>query len=74
MSDLRFDDPTRSNHQPQRDFLTPRQFLQAHPGLRRTKLYEDLKASRIPHVRLGRKLLIPADALDRMIAVPTDHT
>ncbi len=69
LSDLHPSEPIRLADR-RREFLTPRQFLAANPGVRRTKLYEDVRASRIPHVRLGRKVLIPADALDQIVSMP----
>ena len=73
LSDLHPSEPIRLADRRAREFLTPRQFLAANPSVRRTKLYEDVRASRIPHVRLGRKVLIPADALDQIVSMPVDR-
>ena len=50
------------------NWLTPRQFLELHKGkLGRNTLYEHIRDKTVPSVRLGRKILIPADALERML-------
>lgn len=36
-------------------------------GLGRTATYQAVREGRLPHVRLGRKVLIPRDALDRLV-------
>lgn len=49
-------------------WLTPRQFLELHKGkLGRNSLYDHIRDKTVPSVRLGRKILIPADALERML-------
>ena len=54
---------------PAQEWLTPTQFLARLQGqLGRNSLYERLKDKTIPSVRIGRKLLIPGDALDRILA------
>ena len=54
-------------------WLTVRQFLSRHDKqIGRTKLYELIKAREIPFVRIGRKVLLPADLLDRLL-VPTNR-
>lgn len=73
MSDVRSPDPIQIADRRAREFLTPRQFLAANPIVKRTKLYEDIRAQRFPHIRLSRKILIPSDALDQLVASPVDH-
>lgn len=36
--------------------------------LSRNAVYEAIARGKIPHIRIGRKILIPAAALDRMLA------
>jgi hypothetical protein len=48
-----------------RRYLSPDNWLREHPGtIGRTLLYESIKTGEIPHVRFGRRVLIPDDALD----------
>ena len=49
------------------EWLTPRQFLQRHSSVHRSWLYEHLRDGSLPHIRLGRKILLPADAWDRLL-------
>jgi excisionase family DNA binding protein len=50
------------------DWLTVAQFLAKYEGkVGRTMLYEKIKDRTVPSVRLGRKILIPSDALDRLL-------
>lgn len=37
-------------------------------GISRGKVYENLRAGLIPHVRLGRRFVIPRIAVDRWLA------
>lgn len=69
MSDVRGAEPTRLT-EPPREFLTPRQFRERHRNYTRGKLYEDCRLGRLPHVRIGRKVLIPSDALDQIVVMP----
>jgi excisionase family DNA binding protein len=49
-------------------WTTVPKFLEQHRGLvGKTTLHEWIKQGRVPHVRVGRKILLPIDALDRMI-------
>ena len=51
------------------NWLTVAQFLELHTGqVGRNTVYERIRDKTIPSVRLGRKILIPADALERMLA------
>jgi hypothetical protein len=48
-----------------RRYLSPDNWLKEHPGtLGRTLFYQSLKTGEIPHVRVGRRVLVPDDALD----------
>jgi hypothetical protein len=50
-------------------YLTPMEFLAANPGkLGRNLLYNEINAGRIPHIRVGRRILVPEDAWDQMLA------
>ncbi|MCZ6580021.1 MAG: helix-turn-helix domain-containing protein [Nitrospirae bacterium] len=49
-------------------WLTMAEFLACYPGkVSRNKIYECIKAGIVPHIKLG-KILIPADALERILA------
>ena len=49
---------------------TVNEFLDAHKGhIGRSSLYERLRDRSIPSIRIGRKILIPSDALDRLLAM-----
>jgi excisionase family DNA binding protein len=50
-------------------WMTVPKFLEAHKGLiSKNTLYEWLREGRVPHLKVGRKILLPPDALDRMLA------
>lgn len=50
-------------------FLTVSEVLErGELPLGRTALYEAIRRGDIPHVRVGRKLLLPADVGDRLLA------
>lgn len=54
---------------PVSDYVSPEAWRQEHPGvIGRTLLYEAIRRGEIPHVRVGRRILVPSDALDRMLA------
>jgi len=73
MTDVHIVEPVQIADRLVREFLTPRQFLAANPSIKRTKLYEDIRGNRFPHIRLSRKVLIPSDALDQLVSSPVDH-
>ena len=51
------------------EWLTPREFLVRNQGrIGRNTLYEWLANGTLPKVQVGRKILIPADAFERMLA------
>ena len=51
-------------------WLTVDEFLEAHKGkFGRTTLYEALRDKSIPSVRVGRRILIPANAFEKMLPV-----
>ena len=55
------------------DWLSPTEFLNRHKGkFGRNLLYDWLAEDKLPHVQIGRKILIPSDAFDRMLAVRAD--
>lgn len=50
---------------PAKPLLTPEEYYRAFDGaIGRGSIYELLRAGRIRHVRLGRKILIPRSELD----------
>ena len=53
------------NGSPERRWLTPEQFRLRH-GLSRGLVYSLVAEGKLPHVRLHKKLLIKASALDEM--------
>lgn len=64
---------------PTRDYISVDQFLEAHrdpvTGRRRISrdaLYLGVKQGRVPHVRLGRRILVPSDLLDQLVTRPGD--
>jgi excisionase family DNA binding protein len=40
----------------------------ARPGISRTLAYELVRRGEIPSIRLGRRVLVPVQALDQMVA------
>ena len=49
-------------------YLTVAQFRAANQrAIGRTLLYDAIRRGDVPHLRLGRRILIPADALDRLV-------
>ena len=50
-------------------WLSPKEFLEQHRGLfSRATLYEELGKGNIPHIRVGKKIFIPDDALEQLLA------
>jgi excisionase family DNA binding protein len=41
-------------------------------GISRTQAYEAAKNGELPTIRIGKRLLVPKAALDRMLADPAD--
>ena len=39
-------------------------------GVSRNTAYEGIKTNAIPHLKLGRRIVIPAQALNRLLAGP----
>ncbi len=66
----------RNDSQPQ-EWHKPESFLrearQRGFEISRGLLYDALRRGLIPSVRIGRKILIPADALDRMLSRSTER-
>ena len=55
--------------QAQREWLTVTQFLARYKGrVGRSTVYDCLQRKILPSVKLGNRILIPADALDRLLA------
>lgn len=60
-----------------RSYIPARDFLEAHRDpvsgrrlISREALYLGVKQGRIPHVRLGRRILVPSDLLDQLVTKP----
>ena len=53
---------TRRDH----EWLTVREFTERYK-LGKNLVYESVRDSRIPSIRVGGKILIPSDALDRLL-------
>ncbi len=52
----------------ERDWLSVDQFYKRNKGkLGRNTIYDRVKDGSIPSVRVGRRILIPSDALDQML-------
>ena len=50
------------------EWLTVSEFLERHKGLiGRSSVYDRIRDHTIPSVRLGKKILVPADALERLL-------
>lgn len=51
-----------------RQYLSPEAWLRQHPGtIGRTPFYEALRRGELPHVRIGRRYLVPDDLLDLLL-------
>ena len=51
------------------EWLSPTEFLARHQGrFGRNTLYNWLAEGKLPHLKINRKILIPANAFDRMLA------
>lgn len=49
-------------------WVTPPKFLKAHPGVvSNVTLRNWIDSNEIPHIRVGKKILLPMDALERML-------
>jgi excisionase family DNA binding protein len=50
-------------------WATVPEFLRLHKGLvSKNTFYDWIREGRVPHLQLGRKILVPLNALDRMLA------
>ena len=51
------------------EFVTTAVFLERHKGkFGRNSLYNWLAENKLPHIQIGRKILIPENAFERMLA------
>ena len=58
-----------TTQEPETEWLSPAEFLALHPGkIGRNTLYDWLAQGKLPHLKINRKILIPADAFNRMLA------
>lgn len=57
-----------------RRYLTPEQAIEearaAGAPIGRSGFYEALRRGQVPHARVGKRYLIPADFLERLLAEP----
>jgi len=52
----------------QRTYLSVDEFVKALGGrLSRNSTYSAIGAGTIPHVRIGKRILVPSDALDKLL-------
>lgn len=51
----------------QREWLTVNQFRERIPQFGKNLVYQAVRDGRLPSVRIGSKILIPSDALDRLL-------
>ena len=49
------------------EWLTIAEFMQSYPCLKRSFVYSNIEKGRIPALKIGGKILIPANVLDRML-------
>ena len=55
-------------HQQPIRWLSPKEFLAAHPEIGRNGLYDALSQGRLPHIKLSpKRFRIPEDALERAL-------
>ena len=53
----------------QKDWLSVADFLERYKGrIGRNSVYDRIKDGTIPSVKLGRRILIPSDALERVLS------
>lgn len=51
------------------EWVSVKEFLERHRGLiGRNSVYDRVKDGTLPAVKLGRRILIPGDALERLLA------
>ena len=53
------------------------EFLRRYPLVSKNVFYAAIKAGKLPHITLGRKIFLPVDALDQLLgdaALPEDVT
>jgi hypothetical protein len=51
------------------EWLSPSEFLALHRGkFGRNSLYDWLAEGKLPHLKINRKIFIPADAFSRMLS------
>ena len=55
------------------EWLTVEEFRQMS-RLGRNTVYNAIRANHIPHVRVGRRILIPADSLERLMKEANGNT
>ena len=52
----------------EREWLTVGEFYERYKGkIGRNTIYERIRDKTIPHINVGRRILIPSDALDQLL-------
>ena len=51
----------------EREWLTAEQFRKRNPRLGKNLIYNAVRDGQLPSIRLGGKILIPSDALDKLL-------
>ncbi len=60
------------NNARQREWLSITEVIERFP-VGRTLLYQEVANGTLPHIKLGGKILIPADVFDRLIKAKADE-
>lgn len=47
--------------------------LASRLGISRISLYEAIRRGEVPHIRIGRRIVLPREAIDRWLACRRDH-
>jgi excisionase family DNA binding protein len=57
----------RMNKDTVTEWLTIAEFMKSYPCIKRSFVYSNIEKGRIPALKIGGKILIPANVLDRML-------
>jgi hypothetical protein len=61
-------DATATTHRPTPKYLSVDDWLKQNPGvIGRTLAFEAIRRGELPHIRLGRRILVPVDAFDVLL-------
>ena len=54
------------------EYMSPEELRKKHGcPVSKNSLYTAINSGQVPHIRIGRRILVPADALDQMLAAQT---